>query len=724
MKTKSCSRNACKVCAPLGASLAYAGVQGAVTLLHGSQGCSTYIRRYMISHFREPMDIASSNFGEAAVIFGGGDNFEAALLNIIRQYEPALVGVATTCLAETIGDDVRLFIHAFQEKHRHEALPVIVPVSTPSYKGTQAEGFFRTVRALVETLAQPTDRAAHVNVIPGMVSPADLRFLKQVFADFHADLTLLPDYADTLDGPSWSEFHRLAPGGTAVQAVQSMPGACATVEFGSTLDFSATAGAVLAQRFGVTHHPMALPIGLRNTDLFFQALERITQRSVPDTYLAERGRLQDAYIDAHKYAYGKKAVLYGEEDLVVAMATFLAEFGIAPVLCATGAKSGAFEAALAQALPQWRDRIQCLAGQDFTDIEERARELAPDLIIGNSKGLGLARRLDVPLVRIGFPIHDRVGGARVRHLGYGGLPAALRSNRQCIDTGQTGSLACGIHIHVKSRKEIHMGLDPSKHPCFNRDVCEQVGRIHLPIAPKCNVKCNFCDRKYDCVNESRPGISSTLLAPSQALDYLRQMVDQDPRITVVGIAGPGDAFANGPETLETLRLVRTHFPDLLLCIATNGLNIAPYIDDLAELNVTHVSVTVNAVDPAIGARVYGWVRHNKRVYRGLEAGRIMLDRQLEAIAKLHARGMLVKINTIVISGVNEHHVTEISKVVSEQGADMQNCIPLCPVAGTPFANCGEPDAGLMDADSPRGPAGSHADASLYPLPRRRGGPAQ
>lgn len=417
---KNCSQNACKVCAPLGASLAFAGVQGAVTLLHGSQGCSTYIRRYMISHFKEPMDIASSNFGETAVIFGGESNFEAALLNVMQQYSPELVGVATTCLAETIGDDVRMFIEAFTRKYQAKSLPAIVPVSTPSYKGTQAEGFFKTVRALVETLAQDTAKGGRVNLIPGMVSPADIRTLKQIFVDFDTALTLLPDYSETLDGPSWSEFHRLSPGGTGIEAIRIMPGACATLEFGSTLDFTKTAGGVLASAFDVPQFGLPLPIGLRHTDQLFQTLEQVTGQGVPERYLAERGRLQDAYIDAHKYCFGKTAVLYGEEDLVVAMAAFLAEIGIVPVLCATGAKSGHLETAIFKAAPQLSDQICCMDGVDFTDIEAHARPLAPDLIIGNSKGYSLSRHLGVPLVRIGFPIHDRIGGARIQHLGYSG----------------------------------------------------------------------------------------------------------------------------------------------------------------------------------------------------------------------------------------------------------------------------------------------------------------
>ena len=440
MEYKNCSQNACKVCAPLGASLAFAGVRGAVTLLHGSQGCSTYIRRYMISHFKEPMDIASSNFGETAVIFGGEANFEAALLNVMQQYSPELVGVATTCLAETIGDDVHMFIHEFTRKHQDKSLPAIVPVSTPSYKGTQAEGFFKTVCTLVETLARDTPKGSHINLIPGMVSPADIRTLKQIFADFDTGLTLLPDYSETLDGPSWSEFHRLAPGGTHVEAIRTMPGACATLEFGSTQDFTKTAGATLASRFGVTQHHLPLPIGVRSTDQLFQTVEQVTGQAVPGRYLAERGRLQDAYIDAHKYCFGKTAVLYGEEDLVVAMAGFLAEIGIIPVLCATGAQSGQLETALSEAAPQLSDQICCMEGVDFTDIEVHAKPLAPDLIIGNSKGYTLSRHLGVPLVRIGFPIHDRIGGARIQHLGYSGTQQLFdRIVNSLIDAKQKDS---------------------------------------------------------------------------------------------------------------------------------------------------------------------------------------------------------------------------------------------------------------------------------------------
>ena len=240
-------------------------------------------------------------------------------------------------------------------------------------------------------------------------------------------------------------------------------------------------------------------------------------------------------------------------------------------------------------------------------------------------------------------------------------------------------------------------LDISRHPCFNAAAKGTCGRVHLPVVPECNIRCNYCNRKYDCVNESRPGVTSSVLTPEQSLLYLERVLERAPAITVAGIAGPGDAFANPTKTLSTLRLVRERFPELLLCLATNGLNLAPYVDDLAELDVSHVTVTVNAVDPEIGARIYSWVRNGKVIYRGLKAAELLLSRQLEAIAALKAHGRVVKINTIVIPGVNDRHVDAVSRKMAELGVDIQNCMTMYPTQGTPFENIAEPTAEQMTA---------------------------
>ncbi len=238
-------------------------------------------------------------------------------------------------------------------------------------------------------------------------------------------------------------------------------------------------------------------------------------------------------------------------------------------------------------------------------------------------------------------------------------------------------------------------LDFSKHPCFNKGAHKSYARVHLPVAPQCNIKCNYCNRKYDCVNESRPGVTSNVLSPEQALVYLRSLIPIMPELKVVGIAGPGDPFANPVQTMETLQLVRSEFSEMLLCVSTNGLNVAPYIDELKELNVSHVTITFNGLDTEITSKIYGWVRHDKRGYFGKQAAEILLEAQLNAIKKLKEAGIVVKVNTIVVPGVNDHHVPAIAEYMASQGVDLMNAIPLFPVQDTPFESFTEPSSQFM-----------------------------
>jgi nitrogen fixation protein NifB len=235
----------------------------------------------------------------------------------------------------------------------------------------------------------------------------------------------------------------------------------------------------------------------------------------------------------------------------------------------------------------------------------------------------------------------------------------------------------------------------AKHPCFNHAAKGSHGRVHLPVAPACNIKCNYCNRKYDCVNESRPGVSSAVLAPHQALTYLEHVLETEPRISVAGIAGPGDPMANPANTLETIRLIKERFPDMLLCLSSNGLAVPAHLDELAEAGVTHMTITVNTVDPVIGAQIYAWVKDGKVAYRGLAAARLLLERQTEAVAGLKERGINVKLNTIVVPGVNDHQVEEVARWGAGLGADLMNLMPMYPNAATPFGNLGEPSRPLM-----------------------------
>jgi nitrogenase molybdenum-iron protein NifN len=412
------TQNACKLCVPLGACLALRGVEGAVPFLHGSQGCATYIRRYVISHFREPMDVAASGFSEATTVFGGGDNLRNGLRNVTRQYHPGIIGIATTCLPETIGDDVGMLL---REYHPEEASPPeLVHVSTPSYRGTHVDGYHKTVLALAEQLAEGGPSDSRINVFPGMVSPADIRYLKEVFADFGAPAAILPDYSETLDGPQLDEYQKIPAGGTPREAIRGMGRAQASIELGRTLTGTQTAAAALEKKFGVHRRNLGWPVGVRESDRFFEAIAELTGMPVPANHDTERGRLIDSYVDGHKYVFGKRAIVYGEEDLVVGLASFLAEIGVQPVLCASGGESGRLADAVAAVTGEYAEGIAVLQGADFATIGEVARGLAPDFLIGSSKGYALSRELDIPLIRVGFPIHDRIGGQRILHLGYRG----------------------------------------------------------------------------------------------------------------------------------------------------------------------------------------------------------------------------------------------------------------------------------------------------------------
>ncbi|RMG93790.1 MAG: nitrogenase [Candidatus Dadabacteria bacterium] len=434
--------NACHLCMPLGACLAFKGIEGAVPYLHGSQGCATYMRRYLISHYREPVDIASSALGERQAVFGGAPNLRQGLWNVITAMRPKVIGVATTCLTETIGEEpgplAQAFLAELAEKNPGAELPHVVTVRTPSYGGTHTEGFRRAVQAVLETLARPGPAGDHLNLLPGMASPADLRYLKRLVRAFSLEAAVIPDPSDPLDGPSWSAYTAVPPGGTPLEALRAAGRARATVAFGCDAGDAAGPGAWLQDRFGVPLIPLGPPVGLRAADRFLETLEDLSGRPVPDEIRARRGRLVDAYVDAHKYLARVRAAVVADEDLAAAMAGFLAETGIRVVYVATGDRPGSLGAAVEKATAGLlREPPFVQEGADYHTVDEATRDLGLELVVGTSKAYPLARARGIPLVRVGFPIHDRFGAARQRLLGYAGTQAlfdrvvnALLAHRQ------------------------------------------------------------------------------------------------------------------------------------------------------------------------------------------------------------------------------------------------------------------------------------------------------
>jgi nitrogenase molybdenum-iron protein NifN len=353
-------------------------------------------------------------------------------------------------------------------------VPPIVPVSCASFKGTHADGFHKAVRELIRVLCpreegvagaplpDPTSKdlsvpkvpnapggsPAPIALFPGLLSPADLRELKRLAAAAdNLPVTLLPDYSDTLDGPIWSDYQKIPQGGTSVEDIRALSHARAAIECGRVLAGAReTAATLLNANCGVSAHRIGLPVGLRETDRLldlFASCAGYAPGWRPPEIEKERGRLIDSWVDGHKYVFGKRAIVYGEEDLVVALASALAEFGVVPVLCASGGRSKRLAAAVRAAVPELDDQTQILEGADFNKITGRASDLAPDFLIGSSKGYTLARQLGIPLVRCGFPVHDRIGAQRILLAGYAGAQSlfdrvvnALLERKQ--DTSPTG----------------------------------------------------------------------------------------------------------------------------------------------------------------------------------------------------------------------------------------------------------------------------------------------
>jgi nitrogenase molybdenum-iron protein NifN len=375
----------------------------------------------MISHFREPMDIASSNFGEESVVFGGRSNLNEGLKHVIEGYHPKVIGIATTCLAETIGDDVHMYVKDFIKANKDNiSMPHLLHASTPSYAGSHADGYQWAVRAIVDQLAVDGPNEKFIGVLPGMISPADLRHLREIMNDFGMQFCIVPDYSDPLDGPVWGDYHRIPAGGTPVEEISKLGRASAVIELASTISDNQSAAALLDKKFSTAVFRVGLPIGIRQSDAFYKVLEQITGHKTPEKHTAERGRLIDAYVDGHKYTFGQKVVIYGEEDFVVGLTAFCSEIGLKPVLCASGGKSGKLKSCIQDAVPELDPETEILEGIDFAEIEVAVNTLKPDLLIGNSKGFSLSRKTGTPLIRVGFPIHDRISGSRTLHLGYRG----------------------------------------------------------------------------------------------------------------------------------------------------------------------------------------------------------------------------------------------------------------------------------------------------------------
>lgn len=234
--------------------------------------------------------------------------------------------------------------------------------------------------------------------------------------------------------------------------------------------------------------------------------------------------------------------------------------------------------------------------------------------------------------------------------------------------GSTGEQMSQLPEHIRARVQ--------NHPCYSEDAHHYFARMHVAVAPACNIQCHYCNRKYDCANESRPGVVSEVLDPLQAVRKVKAVAANIPQMSVLGIAGPGDPLANPQRTFETFRLLAEQAPDIKLCVSTNGLALPDLVDELAKYNIEHVTITINCVDPDIGAQIYPWIYWNNKRLRGRKAAKILIERQQKGLEMLVERDILVKVNSVLIPGVNDQHLKEVSRIVKAKGAFLHNVMPL------------------------------------------------
>lgn len=282
------------------------------------------------------------------------------------------------------------------------------------------------------------------------------------------------------------------------------------------------------------------------------------------------------------------------------------------------------------------------------------------------------------------------------------------SRPSCKEKCESETLTTGIKNAASTFGESQL-QKVANHPCYSNDAHHKYARMHLAVAPACNIQCNYCNRKYDCANESRPGVVSELLSPEQALLKAQAVAKAIPQLSVIGIAGPGDPLANPVRTFKTLELIRDAMPDIKLCLSTNGLTLIDHIDDLLKFGVDHVTITINTLNEVVGAQIYKWIYLDGKRYTGVEGARILIDRQMQGIAALAKAGVLTKINSVLIPGINDQDLPELSEELRTNNVFLHNIMPLIskPEHGTHFGLTGQREPLASELDKVRELAGAN-----------------
>jgi len=418
--------NPAKTCQPIGAMYAALGIHGCLPHSHGSQGCCAYHRSALTRHYKEPVSAATSSFTEGASVFGGGANLVTAIENIFTVYEPDVIAVHTTCLSETIGDDLPQMTDKAKKTGKVPEGKHVIYANTPSYVGSHVTGFSNMVKGMAKGFAVNTGRKnGRVNIIPGWVEPSDMEEVKRLATLMGLDIILFPDTSGVLNGALTGEYKMFPDGGTPVADLVAAGDAIGTLALGEWC--SADAARWLDTQCKVPCTVLDMPFGLKATDRFIDTLRKVAGVSVPDTVAFERGQLVDLISDMHQYFYGKKVALVGDPDQVIALTEFLVSLDMKPVHIVTGTPGNKFEKRIDEITGEAGYKANVKAGGDMFLLHQWIKNEPVDLIIGNTYCKYIARDEDIPLLRFGFPILDRVGHQYFPTVGYkGGLHMLTR----------------------------------------------------------------------------------------------------------------------------------------------------------------------------------------------------------------------------------------------------------------------------------------------------------
>lgn len=422
--------NPCKTCQPVGAVYAALGVHGVMPHSHGSQGCISFHRMFLTRHFKEPAMASTSAFTEGASVFGGGANLKTAVRNIFNIYEPEVIAIHTTCLSETIGDDLHAFISDIEIPEGKR----VIYCSTPSYQGSHVTGFSSMAAGFIEHMAEksgvPSYRAM---VVPGFVNPGDMRELKLYLEAFDIDYTMLPDTSGVIDAPMTGTFEMYPRGGTPISDVVALGDADHSFALGKWA--SEACANALKRKCGVDYSVLPLPIGIAATDAWVMALAEYSGNRVPYSIEEERGQLIDCMVDVHQYLDKKRVAIAGDPDTVLGLTAFVLECGMVPAFVGTGTPGGGFE-----------DKVKTLLDEagieegtcwyksetDYFELHQRIIQEPVDLLLGPSLWKQVARAEDTPLVRAGFPVLDRYIHSYMPIVGYRGGMRLLESMANTI----------------------------------------------------------------------------------------------------------------------------------------------------------------------------------------------------------------------------------------------------------------------------------------------------